>query len=74
MRFSRRVHAMGIGVLVLGAERRGVPARLLALLHATAETPKLGVARILNVHVARWRCWSARGRGCCGRAGEAGAF
>jgi tRNA G18 (ribose-2'-O)-methylase SpoU len=45
-RFPRRC------VLVLGAERRGVPAPLLALLHATVEIPQLGVVRSLNVHVA----------------------
>lgn len=39
-------------VLVLGAEKEGVPADVLALLHATVEIPQLGVVRSLNVHVS----------------------
>ena len=38
-------------VLLLGAEKEGVPADLLQLLHATVEIPQLGVVRSLNVHV-----------------------
>lgn len=39
-------------VLVLGAEREGISAELLALLHDTVEIPQLGVIRSLNVHVS----------------------
>jgi tRNA G18 (ribose-2'-O)-methylase SpoU len=39
-------------VLLLGAEKEGVPADLLALLDATVEIPQLGVVRSLNVHVS----------------------
>jgi tRNA guanosine-2'-O-methyltransferase len=39
-------------VLLLGAEREGVPADLLRLLDATVEIPQLGVIRSLNVHVS----------------------
>jgi tRNA G18 (ribose-2'-O)-methylase SpoU len=39
-------------VLLLGAEKEGVPADLLQLLDATVEIPQLGVVRSLNVHVS----------------------
>lgn len=39
-------------VLVLGREREGIPAELLAALHATVEIPQLGLIRSLNVHVS----------------------
>ena len=37
---------------MLGAEKRGVPVDVLALLDATVEIPQLGVIRSLNVHVS----------------------
>jgi tRNA G18 (ribose-2'-O)-methylase SpoU len=39
-------------VLLLGAEKEGVPADLLQLLDATVEIPQSGVVRSLNVHVS----------------------
>lgn len=39
-------------VLVLGAEKEGIPADVLQLLHATVEIPQLGIIRSLNVHVS----------------------
>jgi tRNA G18 (ribose-2'-O)-methylase SpoU len=39
-------------VLVLGAEREGIPAELLVLLDGCVEIPQLGLIRSLNVHVS----------------------
>ena len=39
-------------MLVLGREREGIPAGILALLDATVEIPQLGIIRSLNVHVS----------------------
>ncbi len=39
-------------VLLLGAEKEGIPATLLSLLDGTLEIPQAGVVRSLNVHVA----------------------
>lgn len=39
-------------VLVLGREKEGIPADVLAVLHHTVEIPQLGVVRSLNVHVS----------------------
>ncbi|PRW33151.1 methyltransferase TARBP1 [Chlorella sorokiniana] len=39
-------------VLVLGREKEGIPADILALLHHTVEIPQLGLIRSLNVHVS----------------------
>ncbi|RMZ55594.1 hypothetical protein APUTEX25_000177, partial [Auxenochlorella protothecoides] len=39
-------------VLVLGREKEGIPAHLLARLQATVEIPQLGLIRSLNVHVS----------------------
>ena len=39
-------------VLLLGREREGVPAPLLAEVDARIEIPQLGVVRSLNVHVS----------------------
>lgn len=39
-------------VLVLGAEKEGIPANLLDLLDVAVEIPQLGVVRSLNVHVS----------------------
>ncbi|GAB4823730.1 hypothetical protein N2152v2_010776 [Parachlorella kessleri] len=39
-------------VLVLGREKEGIPADVLAQLHDTVEIPQLGLIRSLNVHVS----------------------
>jgi tRNA guanosine-2'-O-methyltransferase len=39
-------------VLVLGREKEGIPADVLAVLHHTVEIPQLGLIRSLNVHVS----------------------
>lgn len=39
-------------VLILGAEKEGIPADILELLEDTIEIPQLGVIRSLNVHVS----------------------
>lgn len=39
-------------VLVLGAEKEGIPANILSILDDTIEIPQLGVIRSLNVHVS----------------------
>lgn len=39
-------------VLVLGAEREGIPAELLPLLDVCVEIPQLGLVRSFNVHVS----------------------
>ena len=39
-------------VLVLGAEKQGIPADILQVLHETVEIPQLGIIRSLNVHVS----------------------
>lgn len=39
-------------VLLLGREKEGIPADLLARLQATVEIPQLGLIRSLNVHVS----------------------
>lgn len=39
-------------ILVLGAEKEGIPMDVLRLLDATVEIPQLGVIRSLNVHVS----------------------
>jgi tRNA guanosine-2'-O-methyltransferase len=39
-------------ILVLGAEKQGIPVPVLRLLDATVEIPQLGVIRSLNVHVS----------------------
>jgi len=39
-------------VLVLGAEKQGIPADILQVLHKTVEIPQLGIIRSLNVHVS----------------------
>jgi tRNA G18 (ribose-2'-O)-methylase SpoU len=39
-------------LLILGAEKEGIPAEVLQHLHATIEIPQLGVVRSLNVHVS----------------------
>lgn len=39
-------------VLVLGREREGLPAQVLAALDGTVEIPQTGLLRSLNVHVA----------------------
>lgn len=44
-RFTRRT------ALVLGAEKEGLPASLLALMDDCVEIPQLGLVRSLNVHV-----------------------
>ena len=39
-------------VLLLGAEKKGIPVELLAELDLVVEIPQLGVTRSLNVHVS----------------------
>lgn len=39
-------------VLVLGAEKTGIPAKILSVLDVTIEIPQFGLIRSLNVHVA----------------------
>jgi tRNA G18 (ribose-2'-O)-methylase SpoU len=39
-------------ILILGAEKEGIPMDVLRLLDATVEIPQLGVIRSLNVHVS----------------------
>lgn len=39
-------------VLILGAEKYGIPANVLQILNDTVEIPQLGVVRSLNVHVS----------------------
>ena len=39
-------------VLVVGREKEGIPADVLAQLHDTVEIPQLGLIRSLNVHVS----------------------
>jgi tRNA G18 (ribose-2'-O)-methylase SpoU len=43
-------------ILVLGAEKVGIPANILELLQDTVEIPQLGVIRSLNVHVSASIC------------------
>lgn len=49
--FTRRGEGMPI-VLLLGAEKEGVPATLLSLVDACVEIPQAGLLRSLNVHVS----------------------
>ena len=39
-------------ILVLGAEKEGIPPEILDLLDAQVEIPQLGLVRSLNVHVS----------------------
>lgn len=39
-------------VLVLGAEKEGIPPEILDMLDAQVEIPQLGLVRSLNVHVS----------------------
>ena len=43
-------------ILLLGKEKEGVPAELLALLDVQIEIPQMGILRSLNVHVSGAIC------------------
>eukprot|EP00386_Alphamonas_edax_P016144 GDKI01049311.1.p1 GENE.GDKI01049311.1~~GDKI01049311.1.p1 ORF type:complete len:100 (+),score=26.85 GDKI01049311.1:214-513(+) len=50
-------------VLLLGAEKEGIPAPLISLLDSCVEIPQAGVIRSLNVHVSGAICvWEYAGQ------------